>query len=281
MKNPVFIGIIFALIVSFYSPVQTVALGFDIEKEVRVPVLMYHFLATDNNRPNPWKIRVEAFESDLIALRREGFRPVFMQELIDYVYGGAALPERPVVISFDDGAYDFYKHGFPLLKKHDMKAVMAIIGFATDKYSEDTEQNKYAVSNLKWEHVRELRDSGLVEIQSHSYDMHKGTGAAKNKGESLDSYRARFGKDAERFNEQILAQLGSLPTTFIFPFGNKSKESDDILREIGFLSSLTCEERISVIKKGEPDSLFGLGRILRAPSMSSEDLIAKIRDLEK
>ena len=279
MKKSIFIGVIFALMISFYSPARVLALGFDTEQEAKVPVLMYHFLATDNNKPNPWKIRVEAFESDLAALKREGFNPVFMQELIDFVYGGAVLPERPIVISFDDGASDFYKYGFPLLKEYDMKAVMAIIGFTTDKYSQDTEQNKYAVSNLKWEQVRELRDSGLVEIQSHSYDMHKGTGAAKKKGESLDSYRTRFAKDADKFNEQILTELGDLPTTFIFPFGNKSKESDDVLKEIGFLSSLTCEERISVIKRGEPDSLFGLGRILRAPSMSSEDVIDKIRDL--
>ena len=280
MKKTLFSIFIFMLMFSFYTPVSS--MGFEPEKtEVDVPILMYHFLATDNRRPNQWKIRVEEFESDLIALKRENFEPVFLQDLIDFVYNGISLPEKPVVITFDDGASDFYKYAFPLLKEHNMKAVMAIIGYTADEYSKDIEQNKYAVPNLTWDQLRELKDSGLVEIQSHSYDMHRGIGAAKKRGESIDSYRARIFKDTAKFNERILSELGHEPTAFIFPFGNKSESSNDILKENGFLASLICHEEISTIRVGDPDSLFDLGRILRSPEMSSDSMIRKIYSLGK
>jgi len=264
--------------ISFYQPVSAV-LGFDIaeaEEEKQVPILMYHFLSTDNKKPNRWKILVNEFESDLKALRAEGFESIFIQDLIDFVYAGIPLPEKPVVLSFDDGASDFYIHAYPLLKEYDMKVVMAIIGSQTDKYSEDTEQNKYAVPNLTWEQLREMQNSGLVEVQSHSYNMHRDRGVAKKKGESLADYRQRISSDAAKFNERVLEELGHMPTAFIFPFGAKSEESNDVLKENGFLASLICYETISTIKVGAPDTLFDLGRILRSSGVSSSSVLERI-----
>jgi len=277
MKKTIFSLLLLVFTILLATPVYS--LGFDAKKEVAVPILMYHFLAEDDKNPNSWQILVEQFESDLITLRGEGFEAVFIQDLIDFVYSGAPLPEKPIVISFDDGASDFYSLAFPLLKEHDTKAVMAIISSVTDKFSADTEQNKYYKSNLTWEQLRELRASGLVEVQSHSHDLHKGIGAAKKKGESVESYHARFANDAIKFNERIWAELETHPTTFVYPFGSQSKESNDVLKSSGFLASLTCREMVSIVKVGEPDSLFDLGRILRSRGMNSQDMIKSISAL--
>jgi len=277
MKKTILSMLVFVFIISFNSPLQ--ALGFDAKTEAKIPILMYHFLAEDDKNPNPWQILVEQFESDLILLKAEGFETIFMQDLINFVHSGVPLPERPIIISFDDGASDFYELAFPLLKKHNTKAVMAIISSVTDKFSADTEQNKYYKSNLTWEQLRELAASGLVEIQSHSHDLHKGIGAAKKKGESIESYRARFASDAERFSERIFEELSLTPTTFVYPFGSQSKDSSDVLKSSGFLASLTCREVVSVVAVGEPDSLFDLGRVLRSRKMSSEDVVFRIGEL--
>ena len=279
IKLILFSFVVFIFSISFFRPVSA-SLGFDIaelNEEAKVPILMYHFLATDMKKPNRWKILVNEFESDLKALRDDGYEPVFIQNLIDFVYEGSPLPEKPVVLSFDDGASDFYTYAYPLLKEYDMKAVMAIIGSETDKYSADTEQNKYAVPNLTWEQLREMKDSGLVEIQSHSYNMHKGKGLAKTKGESLSQYRQRVSDDSAKFNERVLEELGFVPTAFIFPFGAKSDESNDVLKENGFLASLICYEVISTLKVGDPDTLFDLGRILRKSGVSSTAVLERIR----
>ena len=277
-KNALFLLMILMFTIFSYRPVWAV-LGFDIaqaEEEKQVPILMYHFLATDNKKPNKWKILVNEFESDLKALKEGGFEAIFIQDLIDFVYSGAPLPEKPVILSFDDGASDFYVHAYPLLKEYDMKAVMAIIGSQTDKYSEDTEQNKYAVPNLTWEQLREMKSSGLVEIQSHSYNMHRDRGIARKKGESARAYRERISTDAAKFSERVLEELGCTPTAFIFPFGAKSEESNDILKENGFMASLICHEVISTVKVGDPDTLFDLGRILRPSGVPSGRILERI-----
>ena len=271
--------LLFALVfaASFSTPVFAM-LSFVIEEEKQVPILMYHFLAADNKNHNRWSIMVDEFESDIKALKDERFEAVFIQDLIDFVYNGIPLPEKPVVITFDDGASDFYQYAFPLLKEYDTKAVMAIIGAATDEYSKDTEQyTKYPIPNLTWNQLREMKESGLVEIQSHSYNMHKDIGSAKRKGESVDLYLERFSKDATKFNERVLEELGHTPTAFIFPFGNKSRESTDVLKANGFLASLICYEVISTVKVGEPDTLFDLGRILRPKGVSSASIIERIQ----
>jgi len=277
MKKTILSILVFVFIISFSLPLQ--ALGFDAKTEVEIPILMYHFLAKDDKNPNRWQILVEQFESDLILLKAEGFETIFMQDLINFVHSDVSLPERPIILSFDDGASDFYELAFPLLKKHNAKAVMAIISSVTDKFSADTEQNKYYKSNLTWEQLRELAASGLVEIQSHSHDLHKGIGAAKKKGESIESYRARFASDAKRFNERIFVELSITPTTFVYPFGSQSKDSNEVLKASGFLASLTCREVVSVVAAGEPDSLFDLGRVLRSRKMSSEDVVRRIGEL--
>ena len=279
IKNILFLVLILIFALSFYAPASALA-GFEFdetEKEKQVPILMYHFLSTDNKKPNRWKIMVNEFESDLKALKSEGFESIFIQDLIDFVYFNKPLPEKPVIISFDDGASDFYRHGFPLLKEYDMKAVMAIIGSQTDKYSEDTEANKYPVPNLTWTQLREMKDSGLLEVQSHSYNMHKDIGSIKRRDESLEAYRERLSKDLGKLNERVLTELGHVPTAFIFPFGAKCDESTDLLKEIGFLSSLICHEVISTVKVGEPDTLFDLGRILRPSGACSSAVLKKIR----
>ena len=278
MKKIILLMLTLAFMLSFHTP--TKAIGFDIPTEVKVPILMYHFLAEDDKNPNPWQIRVEQFEADLIALKNEGYEAVFIQDLINFVYNRVPLPEKPIVISFDDGASDFYSLAFPLLKEHNTKAVMAIIGSTTDKFSEDTEANKYFKSNMNWEQIIELHDSGLVEIQSHSHDLHKGSGAAKKSGESTESYRERFAKDANKFNARVMEELGITPTAFIFPFGSQSKESNDVLKSAGLLASLTCREVVSVVKVGEADSLFDLGRVLRSRKMTSEDMVEVINSLQ-
>jgi len=282
IKNILLLTFVLIFTASFYQPVLALtSFEFDeIEKEKQVPILMYHFLSTDNKRPNKWKIMVNEFESDLKTLKSEGFEAIFIQDLIDFVYFSKPLPEKPVIISFDDGASDFYAYGFPLLKEYDMKAVMAIIGSQTDKYSEDTEENKYPIPNLTWTQLREMKDSGLLEVQSHSYNLHKDIGSVKRKGESLEDYRTRLSKDLGKLNERVLEELGHVPTAFIFPFGAKSDESNNILKEIGFLSSLICYETISTVKIGEPDTLFDLGRILRPSGASSDTVIKRIRTAE-
>lgn len=62
-----------------------------------------------------------------------------MTELINYVYNDASLPEKPIIITFDDGYYNNLSYAVPLLHKYNMKAVVSIVGEYSDRYTESDE----------------------------------------------------------------------------------------------------------------------------------------------
>lgn len=87
---------------------------------------MYHGLTTKASQVNDYFIPAETFEDDAAWLKEHGYTAVTMQDLIDFVYdktGKESLPEKPVVITFDDGYYNNHKYATPVLKKYGMKAV--------------------------------------------------------------------------------------------------------------------------------------------------------------
>lgn len=174
------------------------------------------------------------------------------------------------MLTFDDGDTSVYNDVLPLLKKYDMKIVLAVLGKCTDKYTEMTEDIYYP--NLKWGQIKELHDSGLVEIQNHSYDLHHGIGSKKKNKESIENYAHRLLADLNKLQARIQDQTGFTPTAFVYPFGAISNDADGILKENGFYASFSCGERMNTVRSGDPDSLFSLGRYLRPHGRSQEQM---------
>ena len=182
------------------------------------------------------------------------------------------MPEKPIMLTFDDGYYNNYLYAFPLLKKYDCKIVISPIGKQCDRYSEIDDKNP-AYAHCSWENLKEMQDSGLVEIQNHSYDMHSRTknrcGTMKNKKESFEQYKKCLCDDVVLMQHKVEEFLDFTPTTFVFPFGAVSKCSREILKQLGFKATLGCEEKINKLTKN-PEKLFGLYRIVRAPNISTK-----------
>lgn len=241
---------------------------------VNIPVVMYHSLLKDAKMQNNYVIGPNRFEEDLKYLKKNGYTTVLMADLIDYVEKGAPLPKKPILLTFDDGYYNNYLYAFPLLKKHDMKAVISIIGKHTDEFSK-VDDNHATYSHVTWKQIQEMCGSGLVEIQNHSYDGHdnlKGRkGVSQMSGESLENYQGFLKKDTMKLQEKIHNATGIYPTTFTYPFGAISTNSPNIIQSLGFKASLGCGEGISQLKTGDPDCLYELKRYLRPPNKSSDD----------
>lgn len=257
--------------VTSHTVVQTFAPD---TESVRVPILMYHIILKNSNG-NKYIVSPGDFENDLKFLNSHGYTTIFMQDLIDYVYNGAELPEKPAILTFDDGYYNNYSYIYPLLKQYNAKAVISIVGSYTDLYTETVDTNvNYA--HLSWDNAREMADSGFVEIQNHTYDLHsldKGrNGCKKNKGESIEAYNELLTHDIGSLQEKCIEHLGNAPTTFTYPYGFISKESLDIIKALGFKASLSCEEGVNELERN-PEQLFLMKRYIRTPTRSAADIL--------
>ena len=131
---------------------------------------MYHEVKL--NKPGKDAIQPWEFENDLKYLRNNKFTAITVKELEDYVFGGLELPEKPIVLSFDDGYLNNYRYAFPLLKKYNMKIVLSILVKNTDDFTAVPDKNlDYA--HATWEQLNEMVRAGCVELQNHTYNMHR------------------------------------------------------------------------------------------------------------
>ena len=138
---------------------------------VKLPVIMYHSLLKDEKLQNDYTVSPTLFENDLKYLSENGYTTVVVKDLTDYVYGKKSLPEKCIMLTFDDGYYNNYYYALPLLKKYNCKAVISPIASVSEKFTE-TKDISVTYGHITFDDMKEMSDSGYVEIQNHSYDMH-------------------------------------------------------------------------------------------------------------
>ncbi len=240
-------------------------------------VLMYHAINQNEGKAGDYVIPPWELEADLKAIKEWGCETVTAGEIVAHVREGAPLPRRPVLITFDDGYYNNYLHAFPLLKKYNCKALISIITSETDKYSELNE-NRENYSHLTWEMIREMQESGLVEIGNHTYDLHhiKGRrGVTRQEGESKEAYFEAVGGDIKKAQDRIEEMTGVRPTVFAYPFGSYSEDSEELMASLGFEATLGSEGR--VFRVGQtPETLVRIPRYNRSMSTSARKILEEV-----
>jgi len=136
-----------------------------------MPVLMYHKIGVpqkDSKLKKLW-VSTKTFEKQLDWLLVRGYTTITLDDLAAYVRGGAALPIKPVLITFDDGYKNNYTEVFPLLKARNAKAnIFVVAGYVGKADDWHNPQDESWHSLLTWEQLREMQDSGLVGIGSHT-----------------------------------------------------------------------------------------------------------------
>ncbi len=250
----------------------------DSRNTVSLPILMYHGITDLSASVNEYTILKDDFEADLIWLGKHGYTTVTAKQLADYVEKGSALPDKPVLITFDDGYANNYTLAFPLLKKYHMNAVISVIGDKVDESSGDMYRN-LANSSLSWGEIALLSSSGNVEIGNHTYSLHSSDegrkGASRKSGESFSEYELLLRKDLLSLQEKITMVTDSPPIIFAWPYGEYPPDgsADKVLKEVGFKLSVTSYQKINIIEKGKPDCLFGLKRFLRTPDFDMNKIL--------
>ena len=248
------------------------------EDYIEVPIIMYHSILKDSSRSNKYTVTPTVLEEDLKYIKDKGYTTVTIADLISYVYNDTPLPEKTIVLTFDDGHYNNYGYLFPLLEKYDMKAVISIVGSYTDKFTETDEAN-LNYSYLRWKDIKELMDTGRIEFQNHTYSLHSNTGkrigTKKIKGETDEHYKNVLEEDILKLQQEFEENTNYIPQCFTYPFGGISNASLDIIKELGFKASLSCEQGINKLTKN-PNSLYLLKRYNRPSYISTYNFFQKI-----
>jgi peptidoglycan/xylan/chitin deacetylase (PgdA/CDA1 family) len=112
---------------------------------VRVPILMYHYIRVNPDPADRLGFNLSVTPSDFARqmdwLAANGYHPIDFDDLRGYLLGGAPIPDRPVVLTFDDGYRDLYTAAYPVLRAHHFKAVAYIVsGFVNSPASVTADQ---------------------------------------------------------------------------------------------------------------------------------------------
>ncbi len=243
-----------------------------------LPIVMYHSVLKDTDLSGKYVITPEELKNDIEYLKTAGYEFVLPRDIIAYTDGEGELPQKPVMLTFDDGFYNNYGYVMPILEKCDAKAVVSVVGSYTDEYSESNIANM-THGYLRWSEVYDMFLSSRTEVANHSYAFHSNTGgrngSKRNKYEDKSSYGKIFRADTKKAQDRFLTKTGFAPTVYTYPFGAYSAETTEMLKDMGFRMSLTCESGINRIAR-DADSLFLLKRFNRPSGIASSDFFGKI-----
>ena len=229
-----------------------------------LPVVMYHHVSKNPSQWNDYVVSPEELESDLRYFRDNGWQSVSVAQLVSWSRGEWEMPEKPFMITFDDGFESTLAYAEPLLEEYGFCAGVAVIGSVCTRFSQ-LDEHYPELSNMSWEDAAQLSRRGTVEVQCHTWDMHSLSprrGCSRMPGESTEHYDAALRADLQKFLDAAEENGVSLTMSLAFPYGEYCEQAQCILRDMGFLASFTCDERVNLLER-DPDALFGIARYNR------------------
>lgn len=184
-----------------------------------VPILCYHRLGPSTSK---MVTAPAAFEAQMTWLVRNGYRVVRLADVAAFLAGEQGLPQRAVVVTFDDGYESVHRHAFPVLKKLGIPATVFVY---TDFLG--------GGDALTWPQLQDLQASGLVDIQSHS-KSHRNL-VERRAGEGDDRYRANLEAEMRVPRDVLEKRLPQQKVRHLaYPFGDANEQVTDAAARAGF-----------------------------------------------
>ena len=210
-----------------------------------VPILLYHRLAP--TVVDSMTVSLPVFESQLAYIKDRGYAVIPLQRLLAYLRGTAPPPPpHSVVITADDGHRSVYELMSPLLKRYGYPATLFI-------YPSAISNADYA---LTWAQVRELKASGLFDIQSHTY-WHPNF-IKEKRTLAPEAYAKLVDSQLNRSREKLERETGGEITLLAWTFGLYDRDLMKRASELGYRAALTIERRHARLG----DELMALPRYL-------------------
>jgi biofilm PGA synthesis lipoprotein PgaB len=252
--------------------------------EKRIVAIAYHDVVEKKDQLVSDGVTLDTLINHFEWLLVSGYQPVSIADLIAARAGKKTLPDKPVLLCWDDGYKSFYTHVLPLLKAYNFPAVLALVGEWMSAGKDETvlygstyvSREKF----LSWQEVMEVHKSGLVEIASHSMNLHRAL-LADTSGDMLPAaithafnpetlqyetefdYSERIRVDLERNSQLIARHLGERPRVMVWPFGRYNEFTLKIAHDVGMEVTLTLDP-----VSGSLENLAALGRVY--PTLNPE-----------
>lgn len=196
-----------------------------IPDEVKVPILMYHYVSELPPGADVYRqdltVSPAAFEAQLRYLDEAGYRPITLTDVYLALTEGYPLPEKPVVLTFDDGYRDAYEVVFPKLLDYGFPATFFVLATPAHYGSEEY---------VTWEQVREMSEAGM-SIQAHGRDH------VDLRGRSYEFLVHQI----LGITEAIEHHTGRVPRFFCYPSGYRDADVIAVLKSANYLGSVTTE----------------------------------------
>ena len=247
----------------------------------RYGVLAYHSVVDESAAENqkqyfPQTISAQTLIKHFNWLKENGYNVISWQQVIDAENGKGTLPDNAVLLSFDDGYETMYNVVFPLLKAYNYPAVFAPVTGWLDTPAD--QKIAYADKMLDrsvfatWAQVKEMEQSGLVEVASHTHNLHNGINANPSGGqlpsviapeykngkyETEDAYKNRLKSDFSRTVQTLINHIGKKPRVMVWPYGQFNDIAVQIARQAGMPHYFSLGEKI-INKVGDKH----IGRLL-------------------
>lgn len=248
------------------------------QEPVRLAILMYHSIAEDPARAASYVTPLAALSRDLYEAAARGWHFVSPEELLAFAAGEGTLPEKALLLTFDDGYYNNLRFLPPLLEEYDAYAVIAAVGEICDQYT--AERNQASVhAGMSWEALAQADVLPRLTLANHSYYFHHTAprfGAGRRQGEAQSVWAERFRADTLAMQEAMAAHGCAEPVLYAYPYGQVEAGADAILSELGFAVSFSCRERINLLPAGEREALFSLGRFNRDGRLTSAQIFDRL-----
>lgn len=261
------------------------------EPEEKLTVLSYHEIANAKEALIPdYAVTPTMFVRQIDWLRNNGFKFVSVDDVLADEAGTRPLPDKAVLITFDDGYRSVYDHAWPILKMFRIPAVVAVVGSWEDDKVEVNFDGKEIPRDklMTWTQLREMADTGLVEIGSHSFDLHHGLQGnpqgnmqpaattrrwlTAGRYEDEATYRKRVEADLKMSAADIRKHIGRSPRVIAWPYGRYNSTLRDLAVKHGMVLGLTLDDGANMAET----PLWGLRRILVTNDMALWNLNQEI-----
>lgn len=199
-------------------------------RNLSIPVFMYHSIS--KSKRNPLCVPPAQFEKQLRTLIEGGFTPITATELNRAMVNGTQLPPNPFVITMDDGYLDNYYNAFPILKKYNAKATIFVI----------TSMIQPGGSYLGWDQLKEMEESGLVDIESHTV----------NHVDLKTLSPSQVKKELKTSRLTLESHLHKPVEIFCYPGGKFNNKIMNLLKETGYTMSFTTRPGFANYTKQGP-----------------------------